>query len=283
MTSPFTLPLPLRFFAYFPLHTYPSIPTWTTRSRDDSDSVTLWIHPPLNPSSSLLSSEIECLKWQAYLALRGLSNISVRWDIAADGGLEGRLPNIYIPSNEGSKLIASHMIPGWVDERLPSDPMEGYKDEKTKNESNAWISLLEDTVHAALAIFQPEPSLLTTLLFPTAPVPSRGIETLLTPPPPPLTGITSFFPTFGKHIDVSVVEREYKVAVASLSERLGTDKWFLDSPQPTALDALLFAYLHSILHSQNTIRFEVARHVNLVSWERRVESQVRAAFCTSRT
>jgi metaxin len=120
------------------------------------------------------------------------------------------------------------------------------------------------------------------------------------PPPPPLTGISSLFPPFGKHIDVSVVEREYKVAVASLSERLGTDKWFLDSlysrfvssscspfdhvcyRHPTALDALLFAYLHSILHSKNKIRFEVARHVNLVSWERRVESQVRAAFRMSR-
>jgi metaxin len=152
MTNPFMLPPQLKaFFSLFPLHTYPPIPTWTAVARGDSEFVTLWIHPPLNPSSSLLSSEIECLKWQAYLALRGLSNILVRWDIAADGGLEGRLPNIHVPSNtDGDKLIAARMIPGWVDERLPSDPMEGYKDEKAKNESNAWVLLLEDTIHAAL-------------------------------------------------------------------------------------------------------------------------------------
>jgi len=150
--SPLKLPWPLKaFFSFFPLHTYPPIPTRALVAPADSGSVILWIHPPLNPSSTLLSSEIECLKWQAYLALRGLSNILVRWDVAVDGGTEGRLPNLYIPSDtEGGKLLAAHMIPGWVDEKLPGDPIEGFKDEKAKNESNAWISLLEGTIHAAL-------------------------------------------------------------------------------------------------------------------------------------
>lgn len=48
---------------------------------------------------------------------------------------------------------------------------------------------------------------------------------------------------------------------------------------PTALDALIFAYLHCILHARdNAVRIEVTRRVNLVAWERRVQSQVRAAF-----
>ena len=48
---------------------------------------------------------------------------------------------------------------------------------------------------------------------------------------------------------------------------------------PTALDALVFAYLHCILHSkEHALRFEVTRRVNLVAWERRVQSQVRGAF-----
>lgn len=48
---------------------------------------------------------------------------------------------------------------------------------------------------------------------------------------------------------------------------------------PTPLDALVFAYLHCILHSKdNAIRVEVSRRVNLVAWERRVQGQVRAAF-----
>ncbi|KAI0816001.1 hypothetical protein BC628DRAFT_1424377, partial [Trametes gibbosa] len=71
-------------------------------------------------------------------------------------------------------------------------------------------------------------------------------------------------------------------AIASLSERLGTDKWFLGSSSPTALDALVFAYLHSILHSkEHTLRFEVTRRVNLVAWERRIQSQVRGGFRTA--
>lgn len=53
----------------------------------------------------------------------------------------------------------------------------------------------------------------------------------------------------------------------------------LSSSGPTALDALVFAYLHCIIHSKDSaIRVEVARRVNLVAWERRVQGQVRAAF-----
>jgi metaxin len=47
---------------------------------------------------------------------------------------------------------------------------------------------------------------------------------------------------------------------------------------PTALDALVFAYLHTILHAQDSIRIEVTKRVNLVAWEWRVRTQVSAAF-----
>ena len=100
---------------------------------------------------------------------------------------------------------------------------------------------------------------------------------------------------------MEAIEQQYKDAISSLSERLGTDKWFLGSTyvpspfswrpcaacahrslprrSPTALDALVFAYLHCILHSkEHALRFEVTRRVNLVAWERRVQSQVRGAF-----
>jgi hypothetical protein len=52
---------------------------------------------------------------------------------------------------------------------------------------------------------------------------------------------------------------------------------FLNS-QPTPLDALVFAYLHCILHSSDTIRIEVTRRVNLVAWEFRVRCLVREGF-----
>ena len=58
--------------------------------------------------------------------------------------------------------------------------------------------------------------------------------------------------------------------------------------EPTPLDALLFAYLHCLLHARpgpsptkdtrNVLRFEVARRANLVAWEERVREEVRGAF-----
>ena len=94
---------------------------------------------------------------------------------------------------------------------------------------------------------------------------------------------------------------QYAVAVHALSERLGTDKWFLGSEcvpcpaictekctdpscsAPTPLDALLFAYLHCILtspldKSKRDLREEITRHVNLVAWEWRVRGLVRKGF-----
>ena len=151
MTSVISIPPPLKaFFAHFPLHTYPAI---QTRERQKcSKSPTLWIHPPFDPSSNFLSSDIECLKWQAYIALRGLSGISVRWDLPPDAGVDGHLPNLctYSEYTESYELLDRKMIPGWVDTQAPTDGLEGFSDEGTKLESEAWISLLEGTVHAAV-------------------------------------------------------------------------------------------------------------------------------------
>ena len=185
MASTFSLPDPLRkLFSRFPLHTYPPIssPYHTPRVA----SPTLWIHPPrthLAPSlerererdGDVLSSDVECLKWQAYLALRlghlNPKSIAVRWDVAPDGGIDGRLPNLHVPlaldptlsgleaelrvkdDGEGA-LLAAHLIPEWVDGRLGAEgvqgELEGYVDEAARDESRAWVALLEGNVHAAL-------------------------------------------------------------------------------------------------------------------------------------
>ena len=151
MTSLIPIPPPLKaFFAHFPLYTHPAI---QTRERENcSKSPTLWIHPPFDPSSNFLSSDIECLKWQAYIALRGLSNISVRWDLSADAGIDGHLPNLctYSESVGDYELLDRKMIPGWVDTQVPVDVLDGFNDEEAKLESEAWISLLEGIVHAAV-------------------------------------------------------------------------------------------------------------------------------------
>ncbi|KAH9950263.1 hypothetical protein B0H21DRAFT_724048 [Amylocystis lapponica] len=278
-----SLPAPLRhFFAFFPVYTHPEVSSPYTAA--SAEQPTLWISRPWSPDADLLSADVECLKWQAYLALRGLTDVVVRWDVAVDGALDGRLPNLHVPRPEdgeaGGELLPAHLIPEWVDGRLGDGQgvLEGYADEVARDESRAWVSLMEGNVHAALVLCQPQSFTLTSLLTPFHNK-TRAVETMLNPPPAPLTGISSLLPPYGSHIDRSAVELQYCEAIASLSERLGTDKWFLGSAGPTALDALIFAYLHCILHvKDNTIRIEVTRRVNLVAWERRVQSQVRAAF-----
>ncbi|TCD63547.1 hypothetical protein EIP91_005293 [Steccherinum ochraceum] len=280
-----TLPKPLhQLFSLFPLHTFPPVPV-PTRANPITRP-TLWVHPPRTteePSSEVFSSDVECLKWQAYLALRGVANVALRWDVSPDGAIEGRLPNLHVPLAEskdgGGELLPAASIADWVDGQVgETGSLEGYVDEAAKDESRAWVTLLEGNVHAALVLFHPKPLTLQSLISPFQPA-ARPIESMLTPPPPPLTGLSSLLPVYGFRIDRTAVEERYKEAISSLSERLGTNKWFLGSSAPTALDALLFAYLHCLLHCQdNALRFEVTRRVNLVAWERRVQTEVRAAF-----
>jgi metaxin len=153
------VPQPLvKLFAYFPLKTYPP----SKPEKVPIVSPILWIHPPLSlGQGSTLSADIECLKWQAHVALRGFRNFFVRWDISQDGALDGRLPNLQIPSGDAdSTLLAAHNIPTWIDENIGAlDELEGYKDVESRDESHAWIALLEGDIHAALV------SLSTLLLW----------------------------------------------------------------------------------------------------------------------
>lgn len=141
-------------FSYFPLKTYPS----SKPTKPPITAPLLWIHrpPPSAPGNeSVLSADVECLKWQAHIALRGLHNISVRWDVSQDGALGGRLPNLQIPSEHAKDhdraLLAAQDIPAWIDENVGAlNDLEGYKDVESRDESHAWIALLEGDVHAAL-------------------------------------------------------------------------------------------------------------------------------------
>jgi metaxin len=148
----FRLPEPLRaFFAHFPLYTYPAI---LPPSKGPLENPTLWILAPHEQSN--LSSDVECLKWQAYMAIRGMADLAVRWDIAPEGALDGKFPNLQVPSpdtptNKG-KLLAAQFIPSWVDEKVgaSTDPLEGYRNEAARDESHAWVALLEGRVHPVL-------------------------------------------------------------------------------------------------------------------------------------
>ncbi|KAI0807878.1 hypothetical protein C8Q74DRAFT_1313541 [Fomes fomentarius] len=285
MASPLaiSLPAPLRrFFSLFPLYTHPEIDS-PDRARPVT-SPTLWIHTPWSPDADVLSSDVECLKWQAYLALRGLSDIAVRWDISVDGALDARLPNLHVPlktlpgaseqvkaqeDGEG-ELLPAHLIPEWVDGQVGAlDELKGYVDEAARDESRAWVALLEGNVHTALLLGQPSSFSLLNLLSPYQHKP-HSLDADLPHPPAPLFGISSVLPPYGTHVNVDAIEQQYKDAIAALQ---------IVPRLIVTLDALDFAYLHCILYSKaQTLRFEVTRRVNLVAWERRVQSQVRGAF-----
>ncbi|KAJ4475381.1 hypothetical protein C8J55DRAFT_562369 [Lentinula edodes] len=140
---------------------------------------------------------------------------------------------------------------------------------------------------------QPTQSFLESLLAPPAPLPaSPSLDSFLVPPPPPSTGFFSLIPSysltlfspFGSTSNTTgsvrispatrnAVFEKYADAIKALSEKLGTDKWFLGSEHPTPLDALI----NCILQSSELVRTEV-RRVNLVAWEWRVLGTVKAAF-----
>lgn len=168
-----SVPLPKflkNFYALFPLYTYPESLSIHSPclSEEDEDTVhiapnpTLCIVQPTRPESSVLSADVQCLKWQAYLALRRIpGGIRVRWDLSPDGAHGGSLPNLYLPPPTTSRggqglrgeLLEAKRIPSWVDgeiEKGSPDMLEGFKDEEARDESRAWVSLLEGDVHAAL-------------------------------------------------------------------------------------------------------------------------------------
>ncbi|KAG6830756.1 hypothetical protein H0H92_014837 [Tricholoma furcatifolium] len=224
----------------------------------------LWIAP----------LDVECLKWQAYLALRGIE-IHLRTDIDPQGAVDGHLPNL---QTNKTTVLPAHLIPQWADQQASALPENDYVSQDARDESQAWIALLEGPVHAALIAAAPTPSYLASLVA-FHPPPAASLPTLLTQPPPPLSGIASIVPPFGTQISYDDIFAHYSDAMSALSLRLATDKWLLASQDPTPLDALLFAYLHAIsVSSNNTLRLQFSRHVNLVSWERRVRDKVRPAF-----
>lgn len=273
----------------FPLYTYPP----NEPKKVTPQHPTLWIKTPY--PGSLLSTDVECLKWQAYLALRGLTHIHVRYDLDQQAAIDGKLPNLHIPasahlvlkdtkkiSDGVSELIPATALPTWADGKLKQpllDPAEGYKDEAARDESRAWITLLEGNVHAALILSQPPPTIFQPIFsFQDTRPNSQLAESIITPPLPPITGIRALLPPIlqGSRVSLSLVQSRFQEAIAALSDRLGTDKWFLGSEAPTALDALVFAYLHCLL--QSPLRSIVNNRANLTAYEFRVRGIVDGAF-----
>lgn len=323
------MPTPLKkFYSLFPLHVYPqteNLPSpsfgssrnsekdeeGSYRVKDTATNPILFILPPRDASKSLLSSDIECVKWQAYLALRGVpGGIKMSWSLASEGALEARLPNLYLPppkrllqnktlrsTNEiKGELLESSRIPSWVDGEIgkittdddKSGILEGYRNEEARDESRAWMTLLEGDIDAAFVATAPTAPILTRLTTFTLPTPmQRPI------PSTSLTGWSSIIPPVGNRILQAEIMERYAEGVAALSTRLKQDRWFLGSRygiiifntsvfiksnlyrKPTALDAVAFAYVCAALESPHPqIREHMEKWVNLVAWEKKVRGMV---------
>jgi metaxin len=159
--------------------------------------------------------------------------------------LDGKLPNLYLPPSRGlvekenrgelgksvlkGELLESRRILSWVDGEVGrpgnDDPiLEGYIDEESRDESSAWVSLLEGDVHAAIKAVNPSPSLLSHLTsFPPPHVPEQPLLSK------PVTGISSLITPFGSVVVLEPILERYREAMEALSHRLKNDKWFLGS------------------------------------------------------
>ncbi|PVG02645.1 hypothetical protein CPB86DRAFT_724876 [Serendipita vermifera] len=316
------IPMPTalqKFYALFPLHVYDQQLDQPTSSfnlsspspehsgneaggyevEDIAPNPILFIHPPLDSEHSLLSSDVECVKWQAFLALRGIpGGIKVQWDLPREGALEARLPNLYLPppnrllrkEKQGQlgktvikgELLESRRIPSWVDGEISKfskgedddKNLKGYQDEEARDESKAWTTLLEGDVHAALRAFEEAPSIIKRIT--SFPQPEAAERPLLSVT---FTGLSSVIAPWGSKIVKEPILERYREGIAALSVRLKNDKWFLGSRKPTALDAMAFACISTgIQHRCPEINQEVTKWANLVAWEQRVRKVVEEAL-----
>ncbi|KAF8333952.1 uncharacterized protein EI90DRAFT_490185 [Cantharellus anzutake] len=249
-----SIPGPIqKFFSIFPLDVLPDQLASAT-----PPFPTLWIRPPASKLSNQ-SRDVVCLKWQAYLVLRGVRGVQLRWDISDDGAINGRLPSLHLPNGD---LLGSGRLPSWADDVQGSnvDPLEGFKNTDLKHESRAWASLLDRNIQAAL------------------PQNSENLSRLFQPPLPPLSGISNPLPPFGSHIPSSSILLQYREAIDSVAVRLDQDEWFLGSASPTFLDALLYAYLHCALQGPESLSNEILKRENLVNWEHKVSEMMESAY-----
>ncbi|CAE6441663.1 hypothetical protein ACGC1H_004264 [Rhizoctonia solani] len=266
----------------------------------------------LLPGLSHLSADPDSLRWQAYLALRNVDNVHVSWKVGPESGipklvlpagskkprevdidsLNASLGNDDTGSSEKAdinekdsdqveveairEVIDPARIPAWVDavQDRNVDRLEGFIDVAARDESRAWIALLDGVVRSALLLATPPPPFLESLLRPR-PV-NITLQSTLSPPPAPLVGLSTPLPLPQSPARVSTrsLKIEFREAMHALDGRLGEDEWFLGSSEPTGLDALLFAYLHCLLDTNDEIRREVTQRPNLANWHNHVKRLV---------
>ena len=72
--------------------------------------------------------------------------------------------------------------------------------------------------------------------------------------------------------------RDLENTISALAEVLGSDQWFFGQPQPSMLDASVFAYTHLILDgtlrwNSNKLAEQLKQHQNLIDHRGRILNQ----------
>lgn len=272
------VPAPVKkFFATFPLQTYPAIQPRTTKST--TTIPTLYAYGP-GWLDGWASFDIECLKWQAFLRFATV-DFDVKYCNEPTASPSGQLPFLLIPSTDssakvGPKCLAGPDISKYAQEHGDDASLLENSDIA---DSKAFIALAETQLHSAV-IFH---------LWADQENFQRIVEKY---------GAIHIHNEYLRRVVMeerrrAVLEKTFvrngtlnreqvyagaKEALAALKSQLESSDtdYFFSSSKPTVLDAIVFAYVQTIItfpcakgHSELK-DYVHSHHGELVSHSRRI-------------
>ncbi|CDH51529.1 hypothetical protein RO3G_10434 partial [Lichtheimia corymbifera JMRC:FSU:9682] len=270
----FELPAALDFLKLknFPLKVYPAV-----YDRPKLQHDTLYIHGPGWRKSSA-SFDVDCLQIQIYLKFCGI-NFEVHNGNEPLASPSGKLP--FLATVTGA-IYDSDRILQWVDEMDKAKKLASTKDQE---QAKAFIALARTKLHAAW--------LFSTWLEPLN-YSEYTANAYFSHVPTPVNKLLAYqkqnqvTQTLLTDRDILVREEVYHDAaqtLEALSTKLGDDKYFFGSTEPTWIDAVIFSYLHAIMSyptipgstlgdeekkQAGELRALVRKHENLVQYAKNI-------------
>ena len=240
-SSWFSLPTPIRqIFNAFPLISYSEnqLPQHTSRSRDDN---ALHIFT-LNQEE--LSPNPACLKWQAYLLVKGIPfrKISSNNHASPSGALPFVLPAEKSKNVPQPQAIPSSKIQRWAESQGTKDEqldirLEAYMSLIDQNIRNAWLYFLylqKENFDGVAKRLYVETASSNTLVQATLAyqLQAAAKEQLL---------------RTKQHIDEEEIYDAANAAFKALATLLAEQSFFSKSESPNLFDVTLFSYTHLLL------------------------------------
>lgn len=257
------LPAPLRhIFDTFPLVTYEeSQPPQRVFKDRASHILHLFVSPKPSANGSVLSPNPACLKWQAYLTIKGISfQVASSSNHASPSGALPYLQPALASEKEPKPLpIVASKIQRWMESQGAQIEeqdirLDAYMALVDHNIRNAWLYYLyvNDANFAAVAskiYIEPVSSSKFVRLFLTSQLKEAAKEQLLK---------TKSF------IDEDEISSAADVAFQSLDALLGNDEYFSKTSEPGLFDCSVFAYTYPILSLDsptglNSLRWQDSR------------------------